>query len=45
MISGANSIFYGETLLTTKNNNMEEDKKLVSLFTKTDGDIMKSTEL
>ncbi len=29
LLSGANSIFYGESLLTTKNNDMDEDKKLI----------------
>ena len=32
LISGANSIFYGDSLLTTKNNDMIEDKKLISIF-------------
>ncbi len=30
LLSGANSIFYGDSLLTTKNNDMENDKKLIS---------------
>ena len=45
MLSGANSIFYGETLLTTKNNDMEKDKKLVSILTQEDKSIMENTEL
>tara|TARA_B100000886_G_C20421272_1_gene491733 strand:- start:530 stop:1486 length:957 start_codon:yes stop_codon:yes gene_type:complete len=45
MISGANSIFYGDTLLTTQNNDMEQDKKLVSLLTEKDNDIIESSEL
>ena len=32
LLSGANSIFYGDTLLTTKNNDMERDKKLIRKF-------------
>jgi len=44
MISGANSIFYGETLLTTQNNDMEKDKKLVSILTEEDTSIIKSTK-
>ena len=39
LISGANSIFYGENLLTTSNNDMEEDKKLISLLNDIDGNI------
>ena len=36
LIAGANSIFYGDSLLTTKNNEMEDDKKLISQFSKKD---------
>ncbi|MAZ07526.1 MAG: biotin synthase BioB [Rickettsiales bacterium] len=43
MISGANSIFYGESLLTTKNNDMNEDKKLISIFNEKDKSILSST--
>ena len=43
MISGANSIFYGESLLTTKNNDMNEDKKLISIFNKKDKSILSNT--
>ncbi len=32
LLSGANSIFYGDSLLTTKNNDMESDKKLIEQF-------------
>ena len=31
-LAGANSIFYGDTLLTTENNEMVEDKKLIAEF-------------
>ena len=31
-LAGANSIFYGDTLLTTANNEMIEDKKLIAEF-------------
>ncbi|PPR42787.1 MAG: Biotin synthase [Alphaproteobacteria bacterium MarineAlpha8_Bin1] len=40
MISGANSIFYGESLLTTQNNDMNEDKKLISIFKEKDKSIL-----
>ena len=36
LIAGANSIFYGDSLLTTKNNEMEDDRKLISQFSKKD---------
>ena len=32
LLSGANSIFYGDSLLTTKNNDMDNDRKLISQF-------------
>ena len=32
LLSGANSIFYGDSLLTTKNNDVERDKKLIREF-------------
>ena len=32
LLAGANSIFYGDSLLTTENNQMKEDKKLLSEF-------------
>ncbi len=32
LLSGANSIFYGDSLLTTKNNDMEKDRQLISKF-------------
>ena len=31
-LAGANSIFYGDMLLTTANNEMVEDKKLIAEF-------------
>ncbi len=34
LLSGANSIFYGDSLLTTKNNDMEKDKELISQYKK-----------
>ena len=34
LLAGANSIFYGDTLLTTDNNEMDEDRKLISEFSK-----------
>ena len=40
LISGANSIFYGENLLTTENNEMKEDKKLISTFNQVDKKII-----
>ena len=36
LLAGANSIFYGDSLLTTENNEMDEDKKLISEFSKKD---------
>ncbi len=39
LLSGANSIFYGENLLTTENNDMIEDKKLISNFNEINKDI------
>ena len=44
LISGANSIFYGENLLTTENNSMEEDQKLISLFNEPDKSIQKKIQ-
>ena len=32
LLSGANSIFYGDSLVTTKNNDMEKDKELIKQF-------------
>ena len=34
LLAGANSIFYGDSLLTTDNNGMDEDRKLLSEFSK-----------
>ena len=45
LLSGANSIFYGESLLTTKNNDMSEDKKLISSFKEIDKFINKEISL
>ena len=36
LLSGANSIFYGDSLLTTKNNDMEKDKELISQYKEID---------
>ena len=36
LLAGANSIFYGDSLLTTENNEMVKDKKLISEFSKKD---------
>ncbi len=44
LLSGANSIFYGENLLTTENNEMKDDKKLISLFNEVDNNIRKSND-
>ena len=40
-MAGANSIFYGENLLTTENNDMKEDKELISIFTEKEPNIKK----
>ena len=32
LLAGANSIFYGDSLLTTENNQMDDDRKLLSEF-------------
>ena len=40
LMSGANSIFYGENLLTTENNSMEEDRKVISTFNDFDSKIL-----
>ena len=34
LLAGANSIFYGDSLLTTDNNEMDEDRKLLSSLVK-----------
>ena len=36
LLAGANSIFYGDSLLTTENNQMDEDKKLLTEFSQKD---------
>ena len=41
LMAGANSIFYGENLLTTENNDMKEDKEIISIFTEKDPNIKK----
>mgnify|MGYP005694395933 FL=1 len=40
LMSGANPIFYGENLLTTENNSMEEDRKVISTFNDFDSKIL-----
>ena len=45
LLSGANSIFYGDSLLTTENNDMSEDKKLISSFKEIDEKINKDIYL
>ena len=40
LLSGANSIFYGDNLLTTENNDMKEDKKLINSFINPDEEIL-----
>ena len=45
LLSGANSIFYGESLLTTENNDMSEDKKLISSFKEVDEKINEDIRL
>ena len=39
LLSGANSIFYGDNLLTTENNDMYEDKKLINEYCDVDNKI------
>jgi biotin synthase len=36
LLAGANSIFYGDSLLTTENNQMDDDRKLLSEFNNKD---------
>ena len=36
LLAGANSIFYGDSLLTTENNQMDDDRKLLSDFSSKD---------
>ncbi len=45
LLSGANSIFYGDSLLTTANNDMENDKKLISSFKEVDEKINNNIHL
>ncbi len=40
LLSGANSIFYGDNLLTTENNDMKEDKKLINSFINPEEEIL-----
>ena len=44
-IVGANSIFYGDTLLTTDNNDMKGDKELIAQYKESAMDIINSNEL
>ena len=45
LLSGANSIFYGDNLLTTENNNMDDDKKLIEEFSKVNKKILNEDKL
>ena len=45
LLAGANSIFYGESLLTTENNDMIEDQKLISTFKDIDDKINQDIRL
>ena len=45
LLSGANSIFYGDNLLTTENNNMNDDKKLIEEFNKVNKKILTNNKL
>ena len=45
LLSGANSIFYGDNLLTTENNNMNDDKKLIEEFNKVNKKILTNDKL
>ncbi len=45
LLSGANSIFYGDSLLTTENNNMDADKELISTFKEVDEKINSNIHL
>ncbi len=40
-LSGANSIFYGDSLLTTKNNDVQKDQELLSKYQKIDKNNLK----
>lgn len=44
-IVGANSIFYGDTLLTTDNNDMKSDKELISQYKNPEQNIINSIDL
>lgn len=44
-IVGANSIFYGDTLLTTDNNDMKSDKELISQYNNPEENIINSIDL
>ncbi len=39
LMAGANSIFYGDNLLTTENNDMKEDKEIISIFSEKEPNI------
>jgi len=45
LLAGANSIFYGESLLTTENNDMAEDQNLISTFKEVDHRISSDIQL
>ena len=42
-MAGANSIFYGNSLLTTDNNSMREDKELIASFSKSGSKIKQNS--
>ncbi len=44
LLSGANSIFYGDNLLTTENNDMLQDKKLIAEFNMVNKKILGKSE-
>ena len=44
-VVGANSIFYGDTLLTTENNDMLNDKELISQYKNEQKSIFNSKSL
>jgi biotin synthase len=44
-VVGANSIFYGDTLLTTENNDMLNDKDLIAQYNNHHKDILNSKGL
>ena len=44
-VVGANSIFYGETLLTTENSDMLKDKELIAQYNNSQENIFNSNNL